>query len=104
MRKNKMVRLGSIGVDSGQVLITDPCYIHRFKDSKKPTPDFGDKSDRSYSYFGACCASLDEIAEDNHQLENGLGVCSGTFHGDGVYPVYAEIEDGRVKKLVIYFD
>ena len=33
----------------------------------------------------------------------GLGVCVTTGHGDGEYPVYAEIEDGVVKSVTIKF-
>jgi len=32
---NSSVYLGGIGVDSGQILITDPCYIESNLDEKK---------------------------------------------------------------------
>jgi hypothetical protein len=37
-------------------------------------------------------------------LGNGSSVVFSTGYGDGVYPVYAEIEDGRVVKVVIDFN
>ncbi len=32
-----------------------------------------------------------------------LGVCSSTGYGDGSYPVYAKMQDGRVARLIIEF-
>lgn len=134
--------LGSCGVDSGQLLITDPCYLdeweaNEFEDNRihvdtqtgkeyKYRVDFEnyesvlfdnktvnalifegrlvDKKgvvDNSYSYNGACQTSIDgeggEIGISNE------GVVFRTGFGDGVYPVYARMVEGRVAEVRIDF-
>lgn len=89
-----MRKIGVIGVDSGQIVITDPAY---FKDLP------------SYEKI-----SKGTIARPSVQLKNKRGikiaVASRTGLGDGVYPVYAvegHIGDKRfgkrVKKIIIDF-
>lgn len=134
--------LGSCGVDSGQLLVTDPCYLedweaNEFEDKRvykdkqtgklyeyrvnfenfesvlfdKKTVNqlilegrlIEDKktTDSSYSYNGACQTSI-----DNEGGEIGIrneGVVFRTGIGDGVYPVYARIVDGRVAEIRIDF-
>lgn len=34
MKTNKWVHVGNFGVDSGQVLITDPCYLRHWQDNQ----------------------------------------------------------------------
>jgi hypothetical protein len=62
-----------------------------------------DKDDRSFSYNGACNATVRSPGFD--QLEHGA-VASATAYGDGCYPVYAEVDDttGVIKSLVIEFE
>jgi len=69
-KKLKWEKIGVAGVDSGALMISDPCYadmVHKWN-------------------------------SENFSLENqlnyptghsGLGVQAPTAHGDGVYPVYA---------------
>ncbi len=54
-----------------------------------------------YGYLGACGVTL----KDNYgELGNSSAVVFSTGYGDGLYPVYAEInEDGRVAKIVVDF-
>lgn len=92
-------RIGEVWVDSGQVMIVDPCYLGDWKDNEfsQENPE-----DRSFSYAGACNATLSSGRAD--QLEHGA-VASSTAYGDGVYPVYAERDpDGTIVRLVIEFD
>lgn len=144
-------QIGVIGVDSGQVLICDPCYI----DSEWKKEDFQDI--RRYRYiadgsvlqygvdfprfdvvipkynktmneileakeavlieeeiptehpfsYNACCKKTLSGDQDG-QLKfdsgfSGVAVVSNTGYGDGLYPVYAQYEDGRVKKIIIEF-
>lgn len=77
-------RIGTIGVDSGQVLIIDPCYVVD-----------GDK------YIEVCETTLN----DDGYGEVFGGVASSTLSGDGEYPVYAELNaQGSVVRLIIDFE
>lgn len=94
--------IGSFGVDSGQAMIGDPCYIKDFENWDDVVP-FEDhvKHKGRYSYLGACEATL---TEGYGELGLGSGVVFSTGYGDGVYPVYAEInEDGRVARIIVDF-
>ncbi len=97
----KRVRVGEVWVDSGQVLITDPCYLDRWVNDEyngeaaKPNA----KGEYPFSYVGAASATLSKARAG--QLE--LGVASSSGWGDGSYPVYATFKGGRVAKLEIEF-
>lgn len=105
--KTRQAVIGFCAVDSGQVIITDPSYLNRWRDNEYGTrvPN-GD-----YSYAGACDLTLRQ--DDNGQMNfpaghAGLGVVSRTGLGDGLYPVVAHFVelDGwgeRVAKLEIVF-
>ena len=90
-----VVKTFHVGVDSGQILICDPCYIKNgFNiDFKRDEPS--DKLD----YNGCCHASLSK----QQAGMAGLGVCSSTGFGDGEYPVHIYYQHGRVSKIVIEF-
>ena len=97
-----MTFIGSFAVDSGQAMVGDPCYL----DGWEPWNDKSEKFDNyinhkgKYSYLGACEATL---TKGYGSLGNSAVVFS-TGYGDGLYPVYAEIDDdGRVVKIVIDF-
>lgn len=113
----EVVLLGEVGVDSGQLLITDPCYIdsewaHEPFDptardfaeleagagGESPTPMAA-----RYSYRGACETTLSygygELAYRNGHA--GAGVALRTAWGDGGYPVYGELHNGRIVRVYI---
>lgn len=98
---NKTLRfIGYVGVDSGQVMITDPCYLHDWK-----ADNFTEKGDRlDYSYSGACNATLGE--NGGNAIGSGTqGVASRTAYGDGCYPVYQILSrDGTVEGLFVDFN
>ena len=78
--------IGWVSVDSGTVIVTDPCYV-----------------DEGFSY--------DEMHEKWGDFNNthisgprDLGVVVQTAWGDGSYPVYAEIQQGRVMRVTVEFD
>jgi len=102
--KNGWKKLGTFGVDSGQVLITDPCYLDDWKDEEFDQ-DAIEKIQKSetypYSYCGACARTLK--GEGGHIGLGCDGVVSSTGWGDGKYSVYAWVENGRVKELKIKF-
>jgi len=86
--------IGYCGVDSGQILLIDPCYVwgDRFDADGEPTG--GD-------YDAACRITLSEAGAG----EVAGGVVTGTAYGDGAYPVTAEYgADGRILRVTIDFD
>lgn len=103
--------IGHVGVDSGQMMLCDPCYIESSWDRADTEFDFG-ASDRdtptntNFSYAGACETTL--ARKQAGVLGRGTGaVCSSGF-GDGSYPVYVEFSDEgawgrRVKSMTIVF-
>lgn len=107
--KDGWVKIGSFGVDSGQVLITDPCYLNEWKADEFDEPAIKkmQKSGKfEYSYNGACAKTLTENENGRDAGHIGLG-CDGvvapTGYGDGVYDVMALYESGRVKEIKIEF-
>jgi len=101
MSKETFKLLGHFAVDSGQVMIGDPCYLNDFINDEYKKD--GVKSE--YSYSGACLSTSSkelggELSMGNNTL---LSVVSSTGMGDGVYPVYAVKENGFVKRLIIEF-
>jgi hypothetical protein len=98
--------LGYCAVDSGQILLTDPCYVHDFIDGEEynPTPE---GEDYPYSYNGACGATLHkgQGGQLHFKLGHaGAGVCVASGWGDGMYPVVAEYNsEGRVQSVTITF-
>jgi len=117
---NKIItkEIGIVGVDSGQILICDPCYIDsEWKKTKNDDDIFNKKFDGEFSYAGCCQATLkDKEGDEGGQLNfalghAGAGVAMTSGFGDGGYPVIAKIKnygtdeepDWRVKEAVIKF-
>ena len=97
----KRIKIGEVGVDSGQLMIVDPCYI----ESHWKEEDFDDekKSKELFSYNAVCKETLGKTCYG--QIGNGLAVAFSSGYGDGCYPVYAEInEEGRVMKITVDFN
>ena len=105
--------IGSIGVDRGQMMLSDPCYVKDFEDSDDVVglmDAIKNGSHDSYSYTGACSQS--NTSQQAGVLVNDIGaelgvVCSSGF-GDGVYPVYVKRHafgnnDTRVVEMKIEF-
>jgi len=92
-------KIGHVGVDSGQLLITDPCYIN--SSWEKPPQKIMVDDDLveleedvfPYSYEGACDAT--ESAWLGNQLSFGAGVAFRSGYGDGQYDVYATYYDDK---------
>lgn len=81
----KEVLLGHCGVDSGQLYIVDPCYVYE-----------------GFSYDAVCSSHTVGTYGGPVGRE---GVVTSTGWGDGVYPVYAEIDEktDRVSRVIIDF-
>lgn len=98
--------IGTQGVDSGGVIITDPSYMSDFKteedfDITTPNNEF---SENGYAY-----TTINKFGgELKNDIGATLGVCSRSGIGDGGYDVYiktAKLEDWgeRVVEMKIVF-
>jgi hypothetical protein len=98
----RFTKIGSFGVDSGTVMVVDPCYV---LDGEGKYPlSFG----HNWEEF-VVMNLMDESGKvpyspHTKQLHGEMGVVSSTGYGDGVYPVYARIAEGRVMEIRILFD
>lgn len=117
--------VGEVGVDSGSVMIIDPCYLN---DTKRWNPakmlEGADKAEKEGNY--PMSANLQRLGLEKTELQNitldwdkycndpkvqkyqpmeyAGGVISPTRHGDGGFPVYVHRDkEGRVKKMEIIF-
>ncbi len=102
MNTNTMTYIGSFSVDSGQAMVGDPCYLDEWQnwDESEPFENHVEKAGQ-YGYLGACGVTL---SKGYGMVGMGSGIVFTTGYGDGLYPVYAEInDDGRVAKIVIDF-
>ncbi len=89
-------KIGVIGVDAGLCWLGDPCYI---------LGDADHKWDTWMDFVNTIKDGYPTTQQYNFNLGHaGLGVLVSTGWGDGVYPVFAEIEDGRVKSVTVDFD
>ena len=87
--------VGTVTVDSGTVIIADPCYLKDVKNDKEVWGQVA--SVTRYTDGGAGNANL-----FNH---SGEAVASATAFGVGRFSVFVEFrEDGRPGKLIIDFE
>ena len=89
--------VGHLGIDAGICWIGDPCYILHTKE----LPGSVGKN------WGDFCEIINagEITSFGYDSgEEGLGICVSTGWGDGYYPVYARLEQGRVMQIYIDFN
>src|SRR3990167_4615674 len=96
--KKKLI--GYAPVDSGQLIIIDPCYLGEWKDGKA----FPKEGEPSNHYAKACKATTGKAQAGEILVSgiagNGVVFCSGW--GDGNYPVSAVYsEDGHIKSVRI---
>ena len=102
---NGFTKIGSFGVDSGTVMICDPCYV-----LGNPSPhikyprSFGIDWDGEYGFVAMNLIDEDGKHRETSEVYGQMAVISGTGYGDGVYPVYARSdENGRIVELRILF-
>ena len=89
--------IGYCAVDSGQIMISDPCY--------SLDGEYGDTS----TPYGKCCEITTQAEQAQGEViikgTGGSAVVSSTATGDGSYPVYATYtKGGQIKSLTIEFD
>ena len=96
--------LGRVWVDSGQLILTDPCYLSDWQGH-----DYADDAPGEYSFAGACTTTLDGFggvlggSVDDPLPTEGRAVAFPTGFGDGVYPVYGYVDADRVFGVFIDF-
>jgi hypothetical protein len=84
-------KIGEAGVDSGQLLICDPCYIDSHWKEEEYTGKGNKKAKNAFSYK-ACC---NQTVEGKGYGELGiLGTVFSTAFGDGCYEIF-----GNFKKV-----
>lgn len=102
--------IGYCGVDSGQLFITDPCYIKHqeqgngewnvewdednegnrtYKTLPDPTLESGDKN-----FYSKVCEANGKSRYGGAEVE--MGVAFGTTHGDGNYAIEGVFDDDGV--------
>ena len=89
--KSKWIKLGVAGVDSGQLMVCDPCYLGDWVDNES-----NDKvADGDFSYAGACKKTIEaEGGQLNFKMGHaGAGVVFTSGFGDGLYDVVAKLTD-----------
>lgn len=98
---DNLILAGHFAVDSGQAMVGDPCYLDGWDTNKNDEWNTEGKEGQ-YSYQGASATTL---ANSYGELGNGTAVAFNTGYGDGLYPVYVQMNnDGRVSKVVIDFE
>jgi hypothetical protein len=103
LKVDNLQLIGQFTVDSGQAMVGDPCYLDSWKQWNSEETNFEDYPQHKgeYGYLGSCEAT---IKKGFGELGNNTAVAFSTGYGDGIYPVYANInEDGRVGLVVIDF-
>jgi hypothetical protein len=102
IRLDDLTYAGSFAVDSGQAMVGDPCYLDGWELWADGTPfDYKDKKGQ-YGYLGAAATTLEDSFG---QLGNSDAVVFSTGYGDGLYPVFVQLNsEGRVSKVVIDFE
>lgn len=97
--------IGFVSVDSGQLMITDPCYINNeWQEEQFEIIRHDIKRDFNYSYAGAgyASSSKDGYGQLNFKLgHKGAGIAIGTFGGDGDYSVFAEKYNKKVVRIYV---
>jgi hypothetical protein len=97
--KDNLMLAGHFAVDSGQAMVGDPCYLDEWDTNKNEEWNLEGKVG-NYSYHGA---SATTVSNSYGELGDARAVVFNTGYGDGLYPVYVKLEDGRVSQIVIDF-
>ena len=96
--------VGHVSVDSGQVMVIDPCYV--LDGAHDEAPEYDPSDGKVCGYGHPCEVTLSDKRHGEFMAKGfASAVASSSGYGDGNYPVYAvKNEDGRVVELTIYFD
>ena len=95
-----LILAGYFTVDSGQAMVGDPCYLDDWDTNKNDEWNL-DGKEGQYSYHGASAMT---IPNSYGELGHAKAVVFNTGYGDGMYPVYVELDhELRVSKVLIDF-
>ena len=90
MNQPEKVTLGAVSVDSGQLLLVDPCYLKYWDHGE---PDFN--SPEILNSYDEVCKKTSGKDGGGEVFDN-LAVAFSTGFGDGVYSVHGIKEGGRI--------
>jgi hypothetical protein len=91
-KKSRFVQVGALPVDAGMMMLSDPCYV---------LPDPAEPDRRDPKIYERLC---EEIGDKPYVLFNDSALVAKTGYGDGIYPVFAELdENDRVMAITISF-
>lgn len=82
--------LGAVSVDSGQLILVDPCYLKYWDNGD---PDFN--TTEILNHYDEACKKTSGKNGGGEVFDN-LAVAFSSGYGDGCYPVYALKEAGRI--------
>jgi len=78
--------VGQIGVDSGQMMLIDPCYLDKWDDDEAYPEE---PNENPLSYSNACQGTFrDNEGFRSSILGRGLAAVTSSGFGDGLYDVY----------------
>jgi len=86
--------IGKIGVDAGMCWVGDPSYI---------LPDDASERPGLWKKLTALISNKSFAPMNYEAGAEGLGVCVSSGYGDGVYSVYADIQDDIVHSIKVVF-
>lgn len=113
-------QIGEVSVDTGRLIIADPCYLDGLKENPSELAGAIIQTD----LLGLCDSvgeNFDTLRQDPDAMARVLAqrkifgeakfpggdavfVASETGYGDGRYPVFSKVEDGRVVGIWIDFE
>jgi len=92
--KTKTLMIGLIPVDSGQIMLVDPCYALESPEEKiKSYKEFVDDNEAKGLYDNNKNGFVVDLEKGRRFFDDGVVVTG--FGGDGVYPVTVEIIDDK---------
>ena len=106
MEKIKKQIIGYAPVDSGQLIVIDPCYLEDWKAGEVKFKDDAVVNASDNHYAATCAATTGENSGGEILIMGvgGNGVAFSTGYGDGHYPVTAEYDDNsRIIRITIDF-
>ena len=97
-KKSSWEYVGSVPIDSGTLLLSDPCYAVQNVVGGRPT-------DKQWSKFCDRLWDLEKKSKVKPGASLDLGYVATGFGGDGFYPVeIKKTETGLIKELRIRFN
>jgi hypothetical protein len=87
-------RIGEVFVDSGLIWVGDPCV---FWPKEGDTSSLQERIGTRQQF----CNRIQETPYPHHYNFSGLGVAVTSGYGDGIYPIWATIEDEVITSVTI---